>query len=206
MIHHPKTFLAVGLLLLLGTAPGASEQQKEGAGKKGPNYFPLQVGNTWQYELTANGNKGTMVNKIARTETVNGVERAVLETSVMGKVVNSEHLRQTEQGVFRYRNNNDELMPPLPLLKYPVKAGDKWDGEMTANNQKVKYTAEVGEETIQLPAGQFKTVRVAIRADIQGQQLTTTYWFAQDVGLVKQTAQLGTVNMSMELEKFERAK
>jgi hypothetical protein len=208
VIPSPKSFLAVGVLVLLGAVPGAAA----GPGQvkpvqQTPNYFPLQVGNAWHYQLTANANKAKVVNRIGRTETVNGVALAVLETSVPDKgVVNTEHLLQNDKGIFRYRNNTQDLNPPLLLMKFPFKAGEKWEGDITINNEKGKYYSEAQAETITVPAGQFKTVRVVIRAEAGAQKFTTTYWFAQNIGLVKQTAELPGLNLTMELEKFERAK
>jgi hypothetical protein len=39
-----------------------------------------------------------------------------------------------------------------------------------------------------------------------GKEVDTTYWFAPNVGIVKQIAMIGELNLTMELEKFEAAK
>jgi hypothetical protein len=205
MLRRLRFLPTLGLLLLLhGTSGGANEPAQGPA----PNFYPMQVGNTWTFAVTANDKKATSVNKIARTEMVGGKALAVLELSINGKVVATEHLLQNADGVFRYRNNTEDIKPPLCLLKYPLQGNAKWGGDVTVGTEKAKYTAEAREEAVQVPAGKYKALRVDIKmtTDNGAQTVKTTYWFAQGVGIVKQTIDLPNLALRQELEKFSPAK
>jgi len=45
-----------------------------------------------------------------------------------------------------------------------------------------------------------------MRLESKGQNVTATYWFVKDVGIVKQTVDAPGLSILMELEKFEPAK
>src|SRR5690348_14212 len=61
-------------------------------------YYPLQVGTTWHYR--AGDSKFTI--HVARHEKVGDTLCAVLETKRNGKVIGSEHLVVTSDGVYRH--------------------------------------------------------------------------------------------------------
>ena len=171
-----------------------------------PNYFPLQAGNEWQYEGNLNGKEGKITMRIAKIETIDRRKLARLEGVVEGEIVTTEHLQQTEKGIQRHRFNGAEITPPLMVLKYPAKDGDKWSGEVSSGDQKIKYSSEATEEQIEVPAGKFKTIRVILKAEEKGQVINTTYWFAKDVGIVKQTMNVGDFNALLELKSHKRGK
>lgn len=70
------------------------------------------------------------------------------------------------------------------------------------------YEGEIGakEETVEVPGGKYQTIRVQIKLEENGQQIETTYWFAKDVGFVKQTLNVAGISIMLELEKFDRKK
>jgi hypothetical protein len=199
--------LALGVCLLLSaTLSSATERRYGDKGTKAPNYYPLQVGNTWHFKVTVMGQTITAISRIAKIETIDNVALARLEASIMDNIVASEHLRVTEEGVFRYRSNGQEFSPPLCFLKYPVKPGAKWEGEYKVGNETTKYLAETQEETVEVPAGKFKAIKVTMRLESMGQVVHTSYWFVPDVGFVKQTVDAKGPNIVMELEKYELKK
>lgn len=210
MKWHLRRALLIGVLFLLAASLSSSrEPKKEETGKKvakAANYYPLQFGNQWNFRLEAGGNSASVVSKIAKIEKIDDVPLARLEATIKDKVVATEHLRQTDEGIFRHRNNGQEISPPICLLKYPVKSGAKWSGDITVGAEKGKYACEATEEDLEVAAGKFKTIRVSIQLESQGKTVNTTYWFAKDVGFVKQTVDAGNLNIVMELEKFEPAK
>ncbi|HMF20456.1 MAG TPA: hypothetical protein VKE98_24815 [Gemmataceae bacterium] len=196
--------VAWAVLFLLTGARANSQDKKD---SKTPNYYPLTVGNEWTFQVTAGGNTAQAVSRIVKMETINEVPLAYLEASVKGKVVATEHLRQTKEGVFRYRNNRQEITPPFCLVKYPVKSGSKWSGDIAIGNDKGKYYSEAIEETVEVKAGKFKAMRVSVKVESPKQGVvTTTYWFVPDIGFVRQTVDTGRLNVVMELEKFQAAK
>ena len=100
-----------------------------------------------------------------------------------------------------------DTTPPICLLRYPVKPGDTWEGEHQSAGEKSKVVVKIGEfQEIKVPAGKYKAITATLTTSIKGQNITTTYWFAANVGIVKQTAMIGALDINMELEKFEPAK
>jgi hypothetical protein len=168
------------------------------------NYYPVDVGNTWHYRVTAKGNITNVSTRISKHETINGEALARLDTL---NVLFTEHLAQTEKGVFRHRLNGSQVSPPFHLLLYPPNVGAKWQGEFTSELEKGKfgYSGEIQkEEIVEVPAGRFKALRVSIKVDQNGRPMGQfTYWFAKDVGFVKQSLNILDATILMELEKFE---
>jgi hypothetical protein len=181
------------------------DTKKEKNKGKVPNYYPLDEGNEWQYRVTANGNVGESVTThIAKVETVDGEKLARLEAS-KGNI--TEHLTQTNKGVFRRRLNGSDVEPPLMLMPYPPKVGAKWQGEITVQKMKLKYFGELeAEENIEVPAGKFKTYRVNLKLEDNNMTVSVAYWFAKDVGMVKQTLEVGGIDILLELEKHGNKK
>lgn len=169
--------------------------------EQNPNYYPVEVGNTWTYKVTANGNEATITTTIAKHEIIDGVKLSRLECE---GIAVTEHLIQTDKGVFRHRLNGGEIDPPFNLLPYPAKVGSKWKGNFIAMNEKGDFKGEIlAEETIDVPAGKFKTVRIRIVLNQNDKNISTEYWFAKDVGFVKQRMVIGEdLTIVLELEKY----
>jgi hypothetical protein len=190
---------------LAGAKPVKKDDKKDGAAEPA-NYYPLQVGNKWEYKVEAGGSSAQAVSRIAKIEMIDGVSLARLEATVNGNPVANEHLRSDDKGVFRYRNNGKEINPPVCLLRYPVKSGDRWDGEIIVEKEKGKYLCESREENVEVPAGKFKAMKVTVTLEAKGQKVTTAYWFVKDIGFVKQTVEAGDLIINMDLEKYELVK
>jgi hypothetical protein len=172
---------------------------------KGSNFYPVEKGNRWTFKVTANGNESTVTTEIGKVEKIDGVMLSRLETG--GGAV-TEHLSQTSKGVYRHRLNGAEIEPPFQLLPYPAKVGAKWKGKFTVQGATHDYTGAVeAEEMIAVPAGKYKTLRIKIALEENGQPVETVYWFAHDVGFVKQTVTVGGMEVvQLELQKFEPGK
>ena len=100
-------------------------------------------------------------------EAVNNEDLARLEATVNNSVVAVEHLKQKEDGVYRYRNNGTDISPPLCLLKYPITTAEGTD-EMVRRSTPAKkgtYTAEATEEKVDVPLGKFDAVKVVIKLE-----------------------------------------
>ena len=96
------------------------------------------------------------------------------------------------------------------LLQYPAKADEKWKGDFTADEKKATYFVETAEETVAVPAGKFKAIRVTLKVEAEEKgemkSVLTTYWFVNNIGFVKQTVKAENFQSNIELEKFEPAK
>lgn len=198
------------LYLVFGVSFFLAATDSRAGDQKTPDYYPLQVGNQWNYKLDVNGKDAAMITRIAKVETINEKAYARLEAEVGGQVKATEHLRITDKGLVRLKTNDFEADPPLLLIKKGAKAGDKWGGKFTVldkgEKKEAKYEAVAGDEMVKVPAGRFKTLRVAIRLEENGMVVNTTYWFAPNVGFVKQTVEAPGLTITIELEKYKLKK
>jgi hypothetical protein len=199
----------IGLLIVLVAAvsgrPSLPAADKDA---KTPDYYPLQAGSKWHYQVQVDGEKkGQVTSQIAKIEKIDGQSLARLETTVQGSVTASEHLSNTAKGLYRHRYNGMEVTPPICLLKYPVKKGESWEADAKIGDETIKGTCRVSEAEIEVPAGKYKTVVVQFDAQAGQVKIKTTYWFAAGTGMVKQTA---TINdgqtITLSLEKYEPGK
>jgi hypothetical protein len=198
------------LLILLASQSGLAQEAapKAQTRDKAPNYSPLKVGTKWHYQIdVGSGQKVTIVYQITKTETINGKPLAVLEQLINGEVKVTEYVGVETGGVYKYRNNGYDFAPPVCLLKYPIREGSSWETETKLGTKEFTVIGREGPiEEVQVPAGKYQAVSVKIETTVQGNKIITTYWFAPDVGIVKQSSEYQGKSQSMELSKFEEGK
>jgi hypothetical protein len=198
---------ATGLILVLVLGIAGAGQQAATEKEKTPDYYPLKPGTKWFYELNANGQKIKLHNQVAAIETLDGKSLAKVETVIMDDIKATEHMQTTDKGVFRHRINGIELSNPVCILKYPFKKNEAWEVETTVGAEKLTIKARaVGYEEITVPAGKYQTLKADVDTSVMGQQVKSTYWFAPEVGVVKQTMVIQGRDVTLELEKFEAGK
>ncbi len=211
------------------------------------NYYPLAVGNIWRYRDA----KGTQITfeiidaipiQLKGGETV---ESFVLQKSSteegLENVVNYSYLGNTlnEEGevsaVVQHATNvtpgsKDTIMffPFLPLYKFPLITGEKWQVRFEAKLVPELFPLDSGidefevlsEETVTVPAGTFENVFQVQESfhwvydpDVLDFSIDTTVaqkWVAPDVGIIKftqsQTRVGETVESEFELESYELVK
>src|SRR5262249_17564341 len=173
-----------------------------------PNFFPIKAGTKWHYQVDqGTGQKGTMVNQIAKIESIGGKEVARLESVVNGNVVATDYLSANNQGLFPNRHNNIEVSPQNCLMKYPLKEGATCETQTKFSDQQLSVTGREGKsEDVQVPAGKFQAIPVVVEATTNGMKISTSFWFAENVGIVKQTLDWGGKTVNVELVKFEPGK
>jgi hypothetical protein len=194
--------------LALSCQPVATAQEKTQDSK---SYYPLKVGNKWTYQIESDAvPKGSskLIHQIAKIDKKAGVSLAQLEIVARDKVTASEYLSVSEKGIFRNNYNGEEITPPTCILKFPIKKNNTWKTESMGGKEKLNVTCKSDEEEIEVPAGKFKTVKVVSDAEVVGAGIivSTTYWFAQGVGVVKQHVNINSMQFTLLLEKFEEGK
>ena len=200
-----KLQFALFLLMTLAIADFAVQ----GAAQGQVNYYPMKEGSKWYYHTELPGTDAqTWIMHVAKLEKIDGVPLFRLEmTKKDSGMTATEHLRIGDDGVFRYRFNGQPASKPVCVIKYPVKPGETWQNETEIGGQKVKMSSKVGnEEEVAVPAGKFKTMPVYVQADLGGLNMNTTYWFAANVGIVKQVVEFMGQKVTQSLEKYEAAK
>jgi hypothetical protein len=196
-----------GIFLVIATAL-PSPAQAPLAQKKLPDYYPLKPGTNWTYNLDpGDGRKIRVTNRIARIETIKGKSMARLETIINGRVAVTQYLLSTSDGVFRYRMGEADVSPPLCILKYPIKDGESWivDSMIGQEQLKMSFTSGRREEVV-ATAAKYQAIPVVCEINAPGGQITTTSWYAPDVGMVKDTRQFGDKTITMDLITFEAGK
>ena len=166
-------------------------------------YGPYKVGNQWTYKV----NDMTIVTRISKHEKFDDKMCAVLETLKDGQSVATEHIEVREDGLYRCAYNGEKIEPPLRFLKLPAKKGDSWQIESKTQGQNVKGTFTIDEEEIQVGEQKIKAITAtANEFEVEGNKMSTKYWFAENHGIVKQWFKQGATEVTLELSKFEPAK
>jgi hypothetical protein len=171
-----------------------------------PNYYPLNEGSKWHYDLKINGNTIPVLLDVAKIEVIDGEKLARVDSIYDGKTFGSEHLTSDEKGVVRHRYNGLEIKPTLTLLRLPIKPDDEWETVGTIGSEKTRIACHVSEEEVRVPAGTYQAVKLSVKS-MNDDKLTSIYWFAANVGIVKQIVEQGDKNTAtMELTETELAK
>ena len=186
------------LILAIGFAPAA-----EDAPVTTP-YFPLAVGSKWFYKCGENHFRLEVV----KFEKVGDTNCARVELFVNDKSQAAENIAVTKEAVVRFTFDGKKAEPAIPFLQLPVAPGKSWKLESKVDGQLLKGTFTSGEEdNVKVPAGTYKTATVT-GADLEanGVKLNLRYYFAKDVGMVKQVIDIAGQKIVIELEKYEAGK
>ncbi|MEQ8211240.1 MAG: hypothetical protein RH917_15540 [Lacipirellulaceae bacterium] len=168
--------------------------------------YPMRKGSNWTYDMDVQGKTLEMKCRIASKEKINDQELYKLEAAFNGQVSATEHMSNNKRGLARHRNNGIELTPALQLLRNPVKPGDRWQQEVEHGGTKLKTTCKTSAEVITTPLGKFDVIRVTLNTAVEGINIDADYWFAADVGCVRQVLNLGQTKANVVLRKYELAK
>jgi hypothetical protein len=173
-------------------------------------YYPLKVGNKWTYK----SGEIKITVQVTKFEDVNKQNCAVLEMSggnIKSPLVEKVAVTTNDgvYGVYRYVAAGQEVKPPVLVLKLPPKKDDTWKVNSMVGPEKLTgsfMTGEVAE--LKVLDKTYKNVVTVTGADFDanGQKLSLTYYFAKDVGMIKQTIKVGGGDVVLELDKFEPGK
>ena len=202
-----SNYLLGGMVVLL-VAAATSGQEKQ----KSPDYYPLAKGTKWVYRELRDGKemgeRRFEVWKVA----VQGGKITATVTSSSGFDHATFYIYSDEKGISH--EVRDEV---VPLLKYPVKAKDKWSVTFKAIPPQASdrnfTTTVVGDAEVTVPAGKFKAVEVQTVESTKTERIKESIWYAAGVGIVKraiiwENVADGTTEMEygFELKKFTPAK
>jgi len=191
----------VAFLVVIGST---SALHAQGTVKETP-FYPLKVGTKWEYK--AGDQRFTM--RVTKHENLGEIPCAVVETVSDEKVVATEYIYVTEDGVYRASFNGQKADPPVCFLKLPPKKDEKpWTVSSKLGSETVKATFKMGQEDVTVPAATYKNAFTSESKDckVNDTEFQFTYWFAEGVGMVKQIVRVGTKEIAIELEKFEAGK
>ncbi len=192
--------LLYGAAIAAETAPATTKTATE-------PFYPLAVGNQWDYEVHANGNVSEISNRVAKKEVIDGETLYRVDTSAGGNVSASEHLRHAQAGLYRDRFNGLEFSPPIILLKNPPTPGEKWETVTKVGDQDFNVKCVIGDyEDVKVPAGTFKALKLNVSTTVGPDTFVSDYWFAPETGIVQQGLDLAGIKALLKLKKFTAGK
>jgi len=205
-MRHTARLIGGSLFLLASTtllaqAPPAAVTPPPGANG---DFFPAKAGAKWVYKV----GEALVTVKVASSDK----DGTKLDTEVNGKVVASEVLLLTPEGIVRTKINNSPITPPVQILKLTggkATKGDKWKVESTVQGQAVKgeFVTVNDKEAVTLPAGKFDAVVVeGGEFDIAGTKTSIKYYFVSGKYIVKQSYSIQGNEAVLELKEYTEGK
>ena len=184
-------------------------------------YLPLAKGHRWVYK-TDYDEDTDIVHQVSAVEKVGEVEcfavehRAVNVKEDRNRLLRKEWLAPGEGGVVIHKmlrgKSELDVEKPFFKLKSPLRKDDEWEGDAKAEENPVHEHFRVdGEETVEVPAGTFKAVKVMVKIESGQRNVAEGYeWYARKVGMVKSemTLRFGAegTTLVLELKEFKPGK
>lgn len=177
-----------------------------------PDYFPLPLGATWEYEsTTADGKKSAFSVKVTEaSKQADGSLRYCLRTDNGFQPID-QFFTKPEGWVLEHRevyvknNMQADFKPVRQYLRNPLSAGANWTWSGTGMmDVAIEDSASVsGPETVVVPAGKFSAFHVSSRVLQGGQPVKKDYWYANHVGQVKSMTDSGSVQSTTVLLRYK---
>lgn len=196
-------------LLTIGSGPAPAQK---GSSR---DYWPLKQGNSWTLETKAGDVTIVMTATVTKVVKEPQGTRITVDYISNGQSIQVETYRLTKNALLRMQSGtagSGTISPPMPLIRYPLKAGASWTwkGTLVMPGQSGAGVAKLtvsGPETIKTPAGKFQAMRVHsnLTIEMQGQKLNipNDYWFAPGIGIVQQKIQIGPQTVNSKLLKYK---
>jgi hypothetical protein len=175
----------------------------------GDNYFPLAVGNLWNYNtvyrliMTSDTIQytGTSTTEITRETTLNSnievleqVTTMLWDDTTMTNSIDTTYIQSSEDYMLIYDDLADT--EPDTSLVLPIADGNTWTVYVDMTDT---LTAEViGQDDVTVPAGSYSDCW-DIRYTSLGQ--TQDNWFAEGVGIVRHIMSIPTTAVTTEFTK-----
>jgi hypothetical protein len=190
---------------LLDSPPSSTEQIRTER-----NLYPLKLGNKWEYTFREQSEPVTKVEvatEVIASEAKDSRITATLVATAPGEKAKEEKVMSDERGVYRNGVSGLNSDRDFPIVKYPVQSGDTWNEKVRVKNVEIEMTFVVGGAVeVTVPAGKFKAILVTTSGKINGTEMRSKKWFAEGVGIVKETLRLGDRAFTRELKKFTPGK
>jgi hypothetical protein len=178
------TTVATAFLALLALGHAAPVPKT----RPGPIYFPTTVGAKWVYSEDGHD----------RTEVVTAIEKdggafvVTVEAETDGRRGPAGKFRVSEDALFKLESAGILLVPPVCLLRLPVRDGESWDiGHAASRDETVGTATSHAPEHIEVSAGGFPAHRVTADYRRNGTECWTTTWYAVGVGEVRSESESG---------------
>jgi hypothetical protein len=162
-------------------------------------------GDHWTYDLTSGEQTTTKNVDVREIAEVNATRYYVV------RVADADHYLTLDlrwAAVVRDRKVEARMVPPQPLLAWPLDVGRQWthDGRFEAAGARTSLNDTFGViavETVEVPAGRFRALKIVRQA---GAQESDQYWYAPDVRwYVKWIGRRGDLRFEERLREYRPA-
>ena len=202
IVSRATAALVTAAFLLVQGAVAGKPKSKPSA-----DYFPLRVGDSWTYRNTEEG--GYTLKVLSEEPHEGGTVRFVVEL-LSGVKVNNTYSKANGWVLFHAENypEHEGLQatydPPKQLLPNPLVVGQKWEwsGRDPTQVEHRESNRVVGVETVTVPAGKFRAMKVVSEISGASVPLIRTSWYAVGVGLVKTMNVGGQIKYGSELTDY----
>lgn len=169
-------------------------------------YFPLKPGSSWVYKDITTGPDGKDTEQenlyeITGVEEYQGKECIILNRLMRRMPMFASKDLYVVEGdkilTYGSRDIREGKKEPVLMLKFPFKAGAKWE---TDEDSIKRIHTVTGEEEVKVPAGTFKAWKMENKYVINKgikQTSNVTVWYAKGVGVVKVNSEARTTDKKL---------
>jgi hypothetical protein len=206
MSEMKRTRLVLSLIVLFPLLAMSVSAQKPRRTPAVPDYFPLEVGNTWKYRHSE-GSEFT-IKVLDAEKQKDGTTRYKVET-LSGMEIHSWYSKPNGWVLLHEKSYVGQDIkptydPPKQHLMNPLIPGGKWSWKgLSEVNQEASESYEViGPENVTVAAGTFRAIKVVGKILDGSAVKTKTDWYADGIGLVKSTSEGLKYKYGWELEDY----
>ncbi len=201
--------MSIILVLILSVAAACILFARENTGKKADalypedsKYYPEYVGNTWYFQGYKKNAPDKLLNvkaQVLYTQKRDNEDYYYIHAPKMGiRYLNKKRDDGVYMRVIKYPFPlfgfpiDVDLVPAMPIIKFPFKQGDKWTHTGKARaviffipiEKNIRSDFEVmGRKTIKTPAGDIDTWHVKVIVDEgDGKPTEENYWYGNGFG------------------------
>lgn len=197
-----KNALILAMVLLTGAASSARKP------KATVDYFPLKPGYSWTYHAI-NDEGGYTLKVLSEEPQTDASPRFLVELNSGVKVLSTFSkaggwVLLLEESYPEHEGLAVKYNPPRQYLPDPLVRGAKWDwkGRDYTQTERRESNVVTDQETVTVPAGKFRALKVVSTVTTEHATMTKTYWYADGVGLVKTTTDAGQIKYGQELTDY----
>jgi len=227
----PALYLAGAAAVILAVSPARDESDATPSGPdadmllpitmqkpvRPTDVFPVAKGDRWTMLVRADENSFLLDTVSVGRRTMAGETAYFLQTLSGGHAVQEKAYRVTPQGVDRLAvgpHGQTRLDPPMPLLRYPIVAGQEltWSGRLVFPKGQVPASAVCKVccvDHVDTPAGTFDAYRLRMVVTAYSPKNQMRYqsrvWLAPGIGIVREEYPFSGRTAVAELLRFTRS-
>ena len=166
----------------------------------------LRPGDRWVYEWKSGKDSGTKTVEMIEIKEVNKVQFYVVKIDEVDHYYYTRDLHWAAS--VRDSKVESRMVPPQPWFVWPLEVGRKWThrGTFEGLEGKTQHNdgfAVIAAETVEVPAGRFRALKVVRETDRRDSDL---YWYAPEVRwYVKWIGRRGEVEFQEQLREYRAA-